>query len=70
MDSKPSTSDNQSHYPSKEEELQRCVQTTIQGLRSLRLDQVRRQLEVDFTAEPSRFTALVAFIIAAREQGE
>ena len=69
METNPSSiSVNQSHYPSKEEELQRCVETTIQGLRTLKLDQVRRQLEIDFSAEPSRFTALVAFIIAAREQ--
>ena len=61
MDSPSSTSVSRS-------ELERCVETTIQGLRTLSLRQVRQQLEDDFTAEPSRFTALVAFIIAAREQ--
>jgi hypothetical protein len=51
-----------------EAERERGVETAIQGLRALKLAQVRRQLEDDFAAEPARFNALLAFIIDALEQ--
>jgi hypothetical protein len=45
-----------------------AVETVIQGLRQLKLDQVRRQLEHDLALNSDRFAALVAFVIDAQQQ--
>ena len=51
-----------------DEQKQKCVETTINGFRALKLAQVRKQLEDDFTKDHVRFCKIIEFVTAALDQ--